>query len=74
MRHWVKKWKFVGSIPYRVIGIFHYLNPSGRSMGLGSNRVIREMITRGLLGVGLSYLVRRVENRRKYSSLNLLEL
>lgn len=42
----------MGSIPCRVIGIFHYRNPSGRSMDLGSNRVITEMITRVLLGGG----------------------
>jgi hypothetical protein len=52
VRHWVKKGKFAESIPCRDIDIFHYLNPSGRSMDLGSNRVITEMITRGLLGGG----------------------
>ena len=37
LRQWVKKWKVAGSIPGRVINIFHYLNPSSRTMTLGSN-------------------------------------
>ena len=40
--------KFVGSIPDGDIEIFHLLNPSGRTMTLGSTRPLTEMITRGI--------------------------
>jgi len=38
----------VGSIPYRVIGIFHCLSPSGRTMALGSTQPLTEMSTRNI--------------------------
>jgi len=39
--------KVAGSIPNVVIGIFHWLNPSGRTMALSSTQPLRKMSTRG---------------------------
>ena len=39
-------WKFGGSIPNVVIGIFHLLYPSGRTMVLGSTKPLKEISTR----------------------------
>ena len=36
LRHCAKSRKVAGSIPDGVIGIFHWRNPSGRTMALGS--------------------------------------
>jgi hypothetical protein len=33
---------FAGSIPDAVIGIFHCLNPSGRTVALGSTQLLTE--------------------------------
>jgi hypothetical protein len=33
------KWKVAGSIPEGVIGIFHWHNPFGRTMALGSTHL-----------------------------------
>ena len=38
--------KVAGSIPDEVIGIFHSLDPSGRTMALGSTQLLTEMRTR----------------------------
>ena len=38
--------KVAGSIPNGVIGIFHWRNPSGRTMALGSTQPLTEMSTR----------------------------
>jgi hypothetical protein len=38
--------KVAGSIPNRVIGIFHSHNPSDRTMALGSTRPLTEMSIR----------------------------
>jgi hypothetical protein len=35
LRHWATSRKFAGSIPDGDIGIFHWHNPSGRTMALG---------------------------------------
>jgi hypothetical protein len=35
-------------IPDGVIGFFHWHNPSGRTMALGSTRALREMSTRNV--------------------------
>ena len=37
-----------GSIPDVVIGIFHWHNPSGRTMALGSTQPLTEMSTRNI--------------------------
>ena len=44
--------KVTGSIPNRVIGIFHGRNPSDRTMALGSTQPLTEMSTKNaFLGV-----------------------
>jgi hypothetical protein len=40
--------KVAGSIPDGVIGFFHWLNPSGRTMALGSTQPLIEMSTRNV--------------------------
>ena len=40
--------KVAGSIPDGVIGIFHWHNPSGRTMALGSTQPLTEMSTRNI--------------------------
>jgi hypothetical protein len=40
--------KVAGSIPDGVIGIFHWLNPLGRTMALGSTLSLTEMTTRNI--------------------------
>jgi hypothetical protein len=42
------KRKVVGSIPDGVIGIFHWIIPSGRIMTLGLSRPLKEMSTRNI--------------------------
>ena len=50
LRHCATSRKVAGSIPEGVIGIFHWHNPSGRTMTLGSTLI--EMSTRSIsLGV-----------------------
>jgi len=41
--------KVAGSIPEVVIGTFHWHNPSGRTMALGSNQPSSKMNTRNIL-------------------------
>jgi hypothetical protein len=41
-----KSRKVAVSIPHGVTGIFHWRNPSGRSMALGSTHPLTEMSTR----------------------------
>ena len=48
LRHCVTIRKVAGSIPYGVIGIFHWHNPSSRSMALGSTQSLTEMSTRNI--------------------------
>jgi hypothetical protein len=45
--------KVVGSIPYGVIGIFHWHNIFGRTMALGSTQPLTEMSTRSISGGGV---------------------
>ena len=40
--------KVAGSIPNGVIGIFHWHNPSDRTMALGSTQPITEISTRSI--------------------------
>jgi hypothetical protein len=40
--------KVAGSIPDGVIGIFHWRNPSDRTMALGSTQPLTEMSTRSI--------------------------
>jgi hypothetical protein len=45
-RHCATNRKVAGSIPNDVIGIFHWHNPSGRTMALGSTQPLTEMSTK----------------------------
>jgi hypothetical protein len=45
LRHCAKSRKVSGSIPDYVIGIFHWHNPSGRTMDLGLTQPLTEMST-----------------------------
>jgi hypothetical protein len=63
LRHCATSWKIAGSIPDGFIGIFNLLNPSGRTMALGSIQPLKEMIIssntlgfKGSQGVGLTTL------------------
>ena len=52
LRHCATSRKVAGSIPDGVIGIFHWHNPSGRSVALGSTQPLTEMSTGNIyLGV-----------------------
>ena len=48
LRHCDTSRKVAGSIPDGVIGIFHWHNPSGRTMALGLTQPLTEMSTRGI--------------------------
>ena len=48
LRHCATSRKVAGSIPDGVIGIFHWHNPSGRTMALGSTQPLTEMSTRNI--------------------------
>ena len=82
LRHCATSQKFAGSIPDGVIGIFHWHNPTGRTMALGSTQPLTEMSTRNeyFLGgkggqcLGLTILPPfHVPIVLKSGSLNLLE-
>jgi len=45
LRHCATSRQVVGSIPDGVIGIFHWHNPSDRTMALGSTQPLTEMST-----------------------------
>ena len=45
LRHCATSQKVAGSIPDGVIGIFHWHNPSGRTMALGSTQPLTEIST-----------------------------
>jgi len=52
MRHCATSQKVMGLIPDGVIAIFHWHNPSGRTLALGLTQPITEMSTRNIsLGV-----------------------
>ena len=61
LRHCATSWKVTGSIPNGVIGIFHWHNPSGRTMALGSTQPLTEMSTRNI-SWGWKQPVRRADN------------
>ena len=48
LRHCATSRKVTGSIPYGVNGIFHWHNPSGRTMTLGLTQPLIEMSTRNI--------------------------
>ena len=48
MRHCATSRKVAGSIPDGFNGIFHWHNPSGRTMALGSTQPLTEMSTRNI--------------------------
>jgi hypothetical protein len=52
LRSWLRNCatnrKVAGSIPDGAIGIFHFHNPSGRTMALGSTQPLKEMSTRNI--------------------------
>ena len=48
LRHCVTSQKVAGSIPDGVSGIFHWHDPSGRNMALGSTQPLTEMSTRNI--------------------------
>ena len=48
IRHCLTSWKVADSIPDYVIGIFHWHNPSGRTMALGLTQPLIEMSTRNI--------------------------
>jgi hypothetical protein len=48
LRHGATSWQVMGSIPDGVIGIFHWHNPSSRTMALGSTQPLTEMSIRNI--------------------------
>ena len=48
LRHCATSRNVAGSIPDGVIGIFHWHNPSGRTMAVGSTQPLTEMSTRNI--------------------------
>jgi len=48
LRHCATSQKVAGSIPNGVTGFFHWHNPSGRTMALGSTQPLTEMSTRNI--------------------------
>ena len=48
LRHCAPSRKVAGSIPDGVIGIFHWHNPSGRTMALGLTQPLTEVSTRNI--------------------------
>jgi len=48
LRHYATSRKVMGSIPDGVIGIFHWHNPTGRTMTLGSTQPLTETSNRDI--------------------------
>jgi hypothetical protein len=48
LRHCATSWKVAGSIPNGVTGFFHWHNPSGCTLALGSTQPLTEMSTRNV--------------------------
>jgi len=48
LRHFTTNRRVAGSIPDGVTGIFHWHNPSGRTMALGLTQPLTEMSTRNI--------------------------
>jgi hypothetical protein len=61
LRHCATNRKVAGSIPDGVFGIFHWHNPSDRTMALGSTQPLTEMSTRSI-SLGLRRPVRKTDN------------
>jgi hypothetical protein len=65
VEQWVRRCaanrKVAGSIPDGVIGIFHWHNPSDRTMALGSTQPLTEICTRIFSG-GKKRPVRKADN------------
>jgi len=61
LRHCATSRQVAGSIPDGVIGIFHWHNPSGRTMALGLTQPLTQMSSRNI-SWGLRRPVRRVDN------------
>ena len=61
LRHCATSRKVGGSIPDGVIGFYHWHNPSGRTMALGSTQPLTEMSTR-IVSWGHRRPVRRADN------------
>ena len=79
LRYYATSRKVAGSIPNGIVRVFHWHNPSGRTMALGSNQPLREMNTKniscGIKAAGVwSWEVchLHVPFILKYGSLNLL--
>jgi hypothetical protein len=51
LRHWATNWKASRLIADGVIGIFHWHNPSGRTVALGSTQPLTETVP-GIFPVG----------------------
>jgi hypothetical protein len=81
MIHCATSRKVAGSIPVGVIGIFHWLHPSGRTMALGLTQPLTEMGTRNISWggvkvarcIGLQPYHLYVPTVLKSGSINLLE-
>jgi hypothetical protein len=80
LRHCATSRKVAGAIPDGVIGIFHWHNPSGRTMALGLTQPLIEMSTRNILwwvkaadASGWPYHL-HLPSVLKPGSLNLLEV
>jgi hypothetical protein len=48
VENFATSWKVAGSIPDGVTGVFHWLNPSGRTMALGSTQPLTETYPQGV--------------------------
>jgi hypothetical protein len=48
LKHYATSRKVAGSIPDGDIELFHWHNPSGRTMALGSTKPLTEMSTRNI--------------------------
>jgi hypothetical protein len=79
LRHCATNRKVAGSNPDGVIGIFHWHNPSGRTMALRSTQPLTDMSTRNISWgkggrcVGLTTLPPSCADCLKSGSLGLLE-
>ena len=65
LRHCDTSWKVAGSISDGVIGIFHWHNPSDRTMALGLTQPLTEMSTRNISfwGRGVGGRIRRTPSQ-----------
>jgi hypothetical protein len=73
LRHYATNWKIADSNPDEVIGFFNRLNPSSRTMALGSTQPLTEMSTRNLPG-GKGRPVRKADNLIVYTKCGSLDV